>query len=233
MLLTAFYLLHWNRNGTDEPFDPKNSSIIELATWVALRYIKEITRTAGKLMQNNTIPGRPEQVIRRECFTCKNSALDDAFPRFLAKMPETYAIKVYERSNCGRPDCKGKNSALVPVDPRQKYARLRTRELKASVNARCETSRIAALLRSGTDLKGCPTKVLVQCPNKECGYKRTHCGRWTINDPPRFLQPKLVCGVCKSSKAYFRAVDAEIPTITEPALYDVLLVIFTQLLTCL
>ena len=222
MLVTASHLLHRNSKGADGPLDSSNSSIIDLAICVALQYIKEITRTTGRLMQDSTIPGSPEQVIERACFTCKKLALDDAFPRFFKEIPGTYVIKVNEKSSCGRPDCKGQNAALTPVNPRQKYARLRTRQLKASARARSETSRIATLLRSGSDLKDCPTEVLVQCPNKECVHQRTYCRRWTINNPPRFVQPKLVCSVCKYSKAYFRAVNAEIPTITEAALYDVL-----------
>lgn len=222
MLMTTACLLHWNCKSADEPFNPQTSSIMGLAMCVALRYIKGITRTTGKLMQTNTIPGRPGRVIQRDCFTCKKPALDDAFPHFLTEMQEVYVIKVHERSNCGRPDCQGKNSALIPIDPRQKHTRLRSREVKASARARCEISRITALLRSGTDLKNCPAEILVECPNKKCRHKRTHCGRWTINNPPKFLQPKLVCSVCKTRNAYFRAVDKGIPTITEAALYDVL-----------
>jgi hypothetical protein len=220
MLEIASQLLHWR--GNNKSFHSSTSPITVLAVNVALQYINGITRTGSGLMQDCTIPGSADQVIQREFFTCKKPPLSDAFPRFHKDMPGAYVIIVHERSNCGRLDCNGKNSALTPIDPRQKYTRLRTRALEASVRAKGETSLIAALLRSGSDLKDCTEEVLVQCPNKECGYERTYCGRWTIHDPPKFLQPHLKCSACKHGTAYFRAVDAKIPTVTEAALYDVL-----------
>jgi hypothetical protein len=155
MLEIASQLLHWRGHNKSFPSSSSTSPIIVLAVNVALQYVNEITRIGSGLMQDCTIPGSPNQVIQRECFTCKRPVLSDAFPRFHKDMPGAYVIIVHERSNCGRLDCNGKNSALTPVDPRQKYTRLRTRALETSVRAQGETSLIAALLRSGSDLKDC------------------------------------------------------------------------------
>lgn len=133
MLELASQLLH--RKTTHDFSDTRTSPIVNLAVQVELRYIKEVTRKGSKLTVSSTIPGSLYQIVQRQYFTCKKPVLDDAFPQFHKDMPGTYIIVVYERSNYGRPDSKGKNAALTPIDPRQEYKRLRNRALEVSVKA--------------------------------------------------------------------------------------------------
>ena len=159
MLEIASQLLNWRDHNNS--FDPSTSPIIALAVDVALQYVKKIVQTGGGLVQNCTIPGRADQVIQRQCFTCKKPVLDDAFPRFQKDMLGAYVITIHERSNCGPLDCEGQNSALTPINPRQKYTRLRTRAFEISARTRKKTSHITILLRSGSDLRDCAEEVLV------------------------------------------------------------------------
>jgi hypothetical protein len=70
---TAFYLLHC-QDKSPLSRDPGNFSIVEAATLVATAYIREITSSRGRIVEEGTIPGKPGQVIYRKCSMCKMSS---------------------------------------------------------------------------------------------------------------------------------------------------------------
>jgi hypothetical protein len=222
MLETVFNLLEYRRESTnkEERYFLTDISILELGIKVAVGYIKQITSKRNAFIRNNTIPGSSTQVIQRRCSACRLYALDDAFPLFCQSMPGRYVIRInFKGAGCGRQGCKG-NPSIIPIDPRQKYVAPIKKGFEKAFRAEEDQKKVSLLLRSGPDLHDCPSMVVVKCSG--CGCTRQHCGRWTIHDPPRFIQPRLTCSECGKSDTYFRAVDPKIETITEPCLYDTL-----------
>ncbi|CAI7611635.1 unnamed protein product [Penicillium bialowiezense] len=220
MLETACRMLYYRGSSKRPHVDPTGLTILELGIKVALGYIKQVTSTRNPFIRENTVPGISGHVIRRKCSACKMFNLDDAFPLFSIKMPDRYVIRVNMKgAGCGRPGCKG-NPAIIPTDPRQKYVAPDRTAFDKALRAEEDKKMIFSLLRSGSDLNSCPSVVVVKCP--KCINTRVHSGRWTIHEPPRFVQPHLTCTDCGNRQGYFRAVDPTFETITEASLYSTL-----------
>ncbi|KAJ5437413.1 hypothetical protein N7445_005957 [Penicillium cf. griseofulvum] len=128
-LESAFSLLDKGRISNLDQFSTEY-----LARMVGIMYIRKITRTESGFKQYKAIPGEPGKLIHLKCSGCKRSALDDAFPFFVAELPNCYITEVVRSAHkggngCGQSGCKGK-PGLVPVNQAvQDYTRMETRAI--------------------------------------------------------------------------------------------------------
>ncbi|KAJ5375579.1 hypothetical protein N7517_007585 [Penicillium concentricum] len=181
-----------------------------LARMVGTISIRKITRTQSGFKQGKAIPGEPGKSIHLRCRGCQRPVLDDAFPFFVAELPNCYIIEVVRSAQnggngCGQNGCKGK-PGLVPANHAvQNHTRMETRAI--SQTKRRKANWKAPLCRTGKDLEGCAEIVRVRC--------RGSGQEWTIHSPARLVQPRLKCDCDgKDKDHYFEPVDKKIDMIS-------------------
>ncbi|KAJ5471173.1 hypothetical protein N7530_008530 [Penicillium desertorum] len=182
-----------------------------LARMVGIMYIRKITRTESGFKQ---------------CKGCQRPVLDDAFPFFVAELPNCYLIEVVRSSQkggngCGQNGCKGK-PGLVPANHgEQDHTRMETRAIAQTKRRKANWK--APLCRTGKDLDGYAETVRVRCKGSGQGSKKIECGRerdydtpeWTLHSPARLVQPRLKCDCDGRAKDhYFEPVDKRIDVIS-------------------
>jgi hypothetical protein len=219
-LESAFSLLGKGRISNLDQFSTEY-----LARMVGIMYIRKITRTESGFKQCKAIPGEPGKLIHLKCRGCERSVLDDAFPFFVAELPNCYIIEVVRSAQnggngCGQNGCKGK-PGLIPAQAVQDYTRMETRAIAQTKRRKANWK--APLCRTGKDLEGCAETVRVRCRGYGQGNQKIECGRerdydtpeWTIHSPARLIQPRLKCD-CDGRKKdhYFEPVDKRIATIS-------------------
>ncbi|KAJ5581518.1 hypothetical protein N7535_000138, partial [Penicillium sp. DV-2018c] len=137
-----------------------------LARMIGIMYIRKITRTESGFKKVKAIPGEPGKLIRLKCKGCQRPVLDDAFPFFVADLPNCYLIEVVRSSQkggngCGQNGCKGK-PGLVPANHgEQDHTRMETRAIAQTERRRANWK--APLCRTGKDLDGYAETVRVYC----------------------------------------------------------------------
>lgn len=193
-----------------------------LARMIGIMYIQKLTRAhKSGFKQIKAIPGEPGKVIHLKCKGCQRPVLDDAFPFFVAELPDCYLIEVVRSAQkggngCGQNGCKGK-PGLIPVNHMaQDHTRMETRAItqttrhkanwKAPYAARERTWRVVPRLFV------CTAEVKVKVTEKECGRERDYdTPEWTIHSPARLVQPRLKCDCDGRGKDhYFEPVDKNI-----------------------
>ncbi|CAI7665406.1 unnamed protein product [Penicillium glandicola] len=197
-----------------------------LARMVGIMYIRKITRTESGFKQVRAILGEPGKFIRLKCMCCERPVLDDAFPFFVAELPDCYLIEVVRSTQtggngCGQNGCKGK-PGLVPANHTvQDYTRMETRAIAQTKRRRVNWK--APLCRTGNDLEGCAETVRVRCRGSGQNNQKIECGRernydtpeWTLHSPARLVLPRLKCDCDgKEKDHYFEPVDKKIETIS-------------------
>ena len=197
-----------------------------LARMVGIMYIRKITRTDSGFKQVKAIPGEPGKLIRLKCKCCRRPVLDDAFPFFVAELPNCYLIEVVRSSQkggngCGQNGCKGK-PGLVPANHgEQDHTRMETRAIAQTKRRKANWK--APLCRTGKDLDGYAETVRVRCKGSGLGSNKIECGRerdydtpeWTLHSPARLVQPRLKCDCDGRAKDhYFEPVDKRIDMIS-------------------
>ncbi|KOS48614.1 hypothetical protein ACN38_g416 [Penicillium nordicum] len=194
-----------------------------LARMIGIMYIQKLTRAQKSgFKQIKAIPGEPGQIIRLKCRGCQRPVLDDAFPFFVAELPNCYLIEVVRSAQkggngCGQNGCKGK-PGLVPANHIvQEYTRMEMRAIAQTKRRKANWK--APLCRSGKDLEGYAETVRVRCRGHVQGNQKIECGRerdydtpeWTIHSPARLVQPRLKCECDGREKDhYFEPADKKI-----------------------
>ncbi|KAJ5699513.1 hypothetical protein N7536_002526 [Penicillium majusculum] len=205
-----------------------------LARMVGIMYTQKLTRAQKSgFKQIKAIPGEPGKIIRLKCRGCQRPVLDDAFPFFVAELPDCYLIEVVRSAQkggngCGQNGCKGK-PGLVPANHLvQDHTRMETRAIAQSTRRKANWK--APLCRTGKDFEGCAETVRVRCRGHGPSNQKIECGRerdydtpeWTIHSPARLVQPRLKCDCDGREKDhYFEPVDKNIDMISLTSLRKV------------
>lgn len=177
----------------------------ELGLRVASEYTRFIIRKRRHVILELSVPGAPGEVIRRRCSSCGRRVLDDAFPLFAKKKRTAYVVRTLEIEGCGLPDCKGRVD-LLPIDGWQSHIRGTRKILGNPPNARGRGCFDTFLCRAKGELDGLPETVQTIC--MACGSpKLCRYARWTIEEEPRFVIPRLKCKGCGGSDRNFKPVD--------------------------
>ena len=204
-----------------------------LARMVGIMYVRKITRTKSGFKQVKAIPGEPGKSIRLKCTGCQRPVLDDAFPFFVAELPDCYLIEVVRSAQkggngCGQNGCKGKPSLIPANHSVQDHTRMETRAIART--KRHKTNWKAPLCRAGKDLADCSETVRVRCRGSGQGNQKIECGRerdydtpeWTLHSPARLVQPRLRCDCDGGEKDhYFEPVDKKIDMISFTNLWKI------------
>ncbi|OQD61461.1 hypothetical protein PENPOL_c016G07901 [Penicillium polonicum] len=198
-----------------------------LARMIGIMYIQKLTRAQKSgFKQIKAIPGEPGKIIRLKCGGCQRPVLDDAFPFFVAELPDCYLIEVVRSdqkggNGCGQNGCKGK-PGLVPANHMvQDHTRMETRAIAQTKRRKANWK--APLCRTGKDLEGCAETIRVRCRGHGQSNQKIECGRerdydtpeWTIHSPARLVQPRLKCDCDGRGKDhYFEPVDKNIDMVS-------------------
>lgn len=183
----------------------ETSTIEEMAIKVAWAYTDFMTRKRRDIILELTIPGAPGEVMRRKCSSCGGRVLDDAFPQFAIKKRALYVVRTLEAEGCGLPGCKGRTD-LLPIDEWQPHLRGTRKVLENPPNVKGRGEFDSFLCRSEEELDELPKTIQVTC--MICGSPKLYgYPRWTIEEDPRFVIPRLKCKGCKGKDRNFKPVE--------------------------